>query len=1040
MAHFLGFSTEQLLSESFINFVHLEDRQATIAEEAKITQGSDTISFENRYRCRDGSYKWLLWTATLATEEQLIYASAKDITERKLAETESQQQLWRWRLVSEITLKIRQSLELTEILQVTVTEVQQILQADQALVFQLHPDGSGTVIEEAVVPGYPVVLEQNIYDSCFQNGFAQQYSQGRISAIADIEQANIQPCYVEFLQQLAVKANLVVPIIQQSGLWGLLIVHQCDRPRHWQTSEIDLLKQLANQISVAISQAELLNSLEAKVAERTVELERANKQLKLAQFSIDRSIEIVICINSNAEIIYLNDAACQVLGYTRDRLMSLNISEIVSAFSPAAWTEHWQQLRSQGWLQLETSLRTKSGGTILIDAITEHLEVEGQEYSCIFGRNITERKQIEQELQQSQQQYKTLVDNVPGAIYRCLVDRHWTALFIDNEIRAICGYPAADFLQNRRTLASIIYVEDRERVVREVRAATAQKRAYTIEHRIVRSDGVVRWVKSKGQGIFDRDGKLLWLDGILLDINERKWAETLRRLQNRVLNMLAKGETLYDVLTKLTEGINQLSPGLNSIIMMMEDDDKHLRSFIGSQMPQTYIDAIDNLPIGEKVGSCGRTAYLGERTIVDNIATSPLWADYKHLILPYGFRACWSEPIKSETGRVLGTFGLYFTEPRSPSTKKLEIIEACASLASVAITRKQSEAALHDSEAQLRLITDTLPVLVSYVDSQQRYQFVNKTYEDWYRRPRTQIIGNHIKETIGEVNYQKIQQHIESALRGNTLTFENEVILEDGQLRYFNATYIPDLDRAGEVKGFTALIDDISDRKATERMKNEFISVVSHELRTPLTSIYGALKLLATNPESELSDEDSTMLDIAVSNTDRLIRLVNDILDLERIESGRVKILPQTCDAADLIHQAIEVMQPMANSQRVTLVTEPISIPLLADGDHIHQTLTNLLSNAIKFSDPDSSVWVTVENREREVLFKVSDRGRGIPSDKLELIFERFQQVDASDSRDKGGTGLGLTICYKIVEEHGGRIWAESKLGEGSKFYFTLPK
>ena len=106
----------------------------------------------------------------------------------------------------------------------------------------------------------------------------------------------------------------------------------------------------------------------------------------------------------------------------------------------------------------------------------------------------------------------------------------------------------------------------------------------------------------------------------------------------------------------------------------------------------------------------------------------------------------------------------------------------------------------------------------------------------------------------------------------------------------------------------------------------------------------------------------------------------------------------------------------------------------------IHQTLTNLLSNAIKFSPPNSSVWITAEDREPEVLFKVSDRGRGIPPDKLERIFERFQQVDASDSRDKGGTGLGLAICHKIIEEHGGRIWAESRLDEGSTFCFTLPK
>ena len=178
-------------------------------------------------------------------------------------------------------------------------------------------------------------------------------------------------------------------------------------------------------------------------------------------------------------------------------------------------------------------------------------------------------------------------------------------------------------------------------------------------------------------------------------------------------------------------------------------DNRHLSSYINSQMPQVYVEAIDHLSIGAKVGSCGTAAYLGQRVIVSNITTNSLWAEYKHLILPHGYKACWSEPIKSETGRVLGTFGLYFTEPRSPSSKELEIIEACASLASVAITRKQSEAALQNSEAQLRLITDALPVLIAYLDKQQCYQFANETAENWHRLPRNKIVGNHIKDIGG---------------------------------------------------------------------------------------------------------------------------------------------------------------------------------------------------------------------------------------------------------------------------------------------------
>jgi signal transduction histidine kinase len=170
---------------------------------------------------------------------------------------------------------------------------------------------------------------------------------------------------------------------------------------------------------------------------------------------------------------------------------------------------------------------------------------------------------------------------------------------------------------------------------------------------------------------------------------------------------------------------------------------------------------------------------------------------------------------------------------------------------------------------------------------------------------------------------------------------------------------------------------------------------------------------------------------------------------LERLESGKISLIKQTCNTAELINQAIDMMQVMANRAGITLCVSLASIDLHADPDRIIQVLTNLVGNAIKFSPRDSTVWLTVErgigNGEEgdlphpPILFQVRDQGRGIPAEKVESIFERFHQVDASDSRKKGGTGLGLAICRSIVQQHGGRIWVESVLGEGSSFYFTLP-
>jgi PAS domain S-box-containing protein len=240
---------------------------------------------------------------------------------------------------------------------------------------------------------------------------------------------------------------------------------------------------------------------------------------------------------------------------------------------------------------------------------------------------------------------------------------------------------------------------------------------------------------------------------------------------------------------------------------------------------------------------------------------------------------------------------------------------------------------------------------------------------------------------------------------------------------------------------------DVTDRREVDRMKNEFISVVSHEMRTPLTSIKGALGLIAGGATGTLNDTAQRMIDIAASNTNRLIRLVNDTLDLERIESGLIALVRTEVDLSELLRDAVAIVRPVAEREGVQIAADEADGPglrVMADGDRIVQTVTNLLSNAVKFSPAGSSVTLTVDGRARAqgrdaVAVRVIDHGRGVPPERTNDIFVRFHQVDASDSRDKGGTGLGLAICKSIVEEHGGRIWMEATPGGGATCVFTLP-
>jgi signal transduction histidine kinase/DNA-binding response OmpR family regulator len=237
----------------------------------------------------------------------------------------------------------------------------------------------------------------------------------------------------------------------------------------------------------------------------------------------------------------------------------------------------------------------------------------------------------------------------------------------------------------------------------------------------------------------------------------------------------------------------------------------------------------------------------------------------------------------------------------------------------------------------------------------------------------------------------------------------------------------------------------LAQRSDMDVVKDEFISTVSHELRTPLTSIRGALGLLSAGLLGNVDGKAQNLLRIASSNTERLIRLINDILDLERMESGRAPLKLRRCSILDLAREAVDTMTPMADVVSVhlelTCNAPRDSIYFDADADRILQVLTNLLSNAIKFSPEDSKVSVQIDSDTNSVALKVVDRGRGIPADKLDAVFDRFQQVESGDASKKGGTGLGLAICRSIIQQHGGAIWAQpNQSGAGTTLWMQLSR
>jgi PAS domain S-box-containing protein len=358
-------------------------------------------------------------------------------------------------------------------------------------------------------------------------------------------------------------------------------------------------------------------------------------------------------------------------------------------------------------------------------------------------------------------------------------------------------------------------------------------------------------------------------------------------------------------------------------------------------------------------------------------------------------------------------------------------------------TKSPQGASAPGEDSPLQDLLDSVADGICAIDREGRVSFANPAATRLLGLPTATLAGKPLHELLhgpaGAAPLCAGECPLHRALHNHIAFSGEETFLRVGGPAFPAECCLTPILGHGRFSGSVLSFRDISQRHALDKLKDEFISTVSHELRTPLTSIRGALGLLSSGMLGELDGKAANLLRIALSNSDRLVRLINDILDLERIQSGREPLAFRPVRLAELIRQAIDGMMPVADAAHVQLIHDTSQVEIAADPDRILQVLTNLLSNAIKFSSMGAIVSVKVRSTAGGVTLSVIDQGRGIPADKLESIFGRFQQVDAADSRQKGGSGLGLTICRTIVHQHGGRIWAECNPVRGATFNVFLP-
>lgn len=345
-----------------------------------------------------------------------------------------------------------------------------------------------------------------------------------------------------------------------------------------------------------------------------------------------------------------------------------------------------------------------------------------------------------------------------------------------------------------------------------------------------------------------------------------------------------------------------------------------------------------------------------------------------------------------------------------------------------------------------RQVLDSSPSGVLAVDRRSRILFVNRSLArafgieapQWVERPVNDFVAlveSHFEcpEGFGlrfDLNPDDRRAH--SAF----LEFRHK---QGDRVLHLREDSRPLRDSSGGIVGRLFIYTDMAREKEVDRMKSEFIAIASHELRTPMTSIKGSVDLILSGYAGDISTDTQELLEIAQKNCDRLIRLINDILDLAKIEAGQIRLNLERLDLSDAAERSIQGVQSLADQNEIQLVLErPREMPLVeADKDRIEQVVTNLLSNAIKFSPPRSQVRVQLEVVDGWVQCSVMDQGGGIAADQLQRVFGKFQQL--GNSARKGGTGLGLAITQALVNEHRGKIWVESKLNQGTQFIFRLP-
>jgi formate hydrogenlyase transcriptional activator len=446
------------------------------------------------------------------------------------------------------------------------------------------------------------------------------------------------------------------------------------------------------------------------------------------------------------------------------------------------------------------------------------------------------------------QDVRLVVDAIPTLVWSARPDG--SAKFFNQRWLDYTGLSAEQASDSGWTVA--LHPEDRGRLMDYWGHLLASGKAGEIEARLRRYDGEYRWFLFRAEPVRDNHGDIFKWYGANTDIEDRKRAEALLAAEKRTLEMIANGVRLADILESLCNTIDAQAGNIISAVMLLDTDGVHLLPVAAPRLPQGWIEAITPLKIGATIGSCGSAAFLKQRVIVSDIATDPLWVDHRDVALSHGLRAAWSQPLLSKNQQVLGTFGMYYAEPRTPSETDLRLIEGAGHIAVIAIEGERAQAALTrafdeiaKSEAELRTIIDAIPQLIIAIGTDGNFLYANQAVLEYTGLTKEEVGSEKFPEVFHPEDSERLREQRNVAIsRGVPFEYERRVRRRDGHYRWFLTQYNPLRDERGEIIRWYATGTDIDDRKqAEERTRQE-----NFALREQIDQVFMFEEIVGSSP------------------------------------------------------------------------------------------------------------------------------------------------------------------------------------------------